>query len=35
MLAGLEGVSEGEIRIAGADVSKKPPKDRDIAMAGG
>jgi hypothetical protein len=32
MLAGLEEVSEGEIRIAGADVSKKPPKDRDIAM---
>ena len=32
MLAGLEDVSSGEIRIAGHDVSRKPPKDRDIAM---
>ncbi|MCW2522635.1 MAG: carbohydrate transporter ATP-binding protein family [Frankiales bacterium] len=32
MLAGLEDVNEGEIRIAGTDVSQKPPKDRDIAM---
>ena len=32
MLAGLEHVSEGEIRIDGQDVSKKQPKDRDIAM---
>jgi multiple sugar transport system ATP-binding protein len=32
MLAGLEGVSGGEIRIAGEDVSRKPAKDRDIAM---
>jgi multiple sugar transport system ATP-binding protein len=32
MLAGLEEVSAGEIRIAGHDVSHKPPKDRDIAM---
>ena len=32
MLAGLEEVSSGEIRIAGQDVSRKPPKDRDIAM---
>jgi multiple sugar transport system ATP-binding protein len=32
MLAGLEDVSSGEIRIAGQDVSRKPPKDRDIAM---
>ncbi|MEP6598681.1 MAG: sn-glycerol-3-phosphate ABC transporter ATP-binding protein UgpC [Actinomycetota bacterium] len=32
MLAGLEDVDEGEIRIAGVDVSQKPPKDRDIAM---
>jgi multiple sugar transport system ATP-binding protein len=32
MLAGLEDVSEGEIRISGKDVSNKPPKDRDIAM---
>ncbi len=32
MLAGLEDVNEGEIRIGGTDVSQKPPKDRDIAM---
>jgi len=32
MLAGLEDVSSGEIRIDGKDVSRKPPKDRDIAM---
>ncbi len=32
MLAGLEEVSSGEIRIDGVDVSHKPPKDRDIAM---
>jgi multiple sugar transport system ATP-binding protein len=32
MLAGLENVSSGEIRIDGEDVSRKPPKDRDIAM---
>ena len=32
MLAGLEEVSSGEIRIDGKDVSNKPPKDRDIAM---
>jgi multiple sugar transport system ATP-binding protein len=32
MLAGLESVSSGEIRVGGADVSRKPPKDRDIAM---
>jgi multiple sugar transport system ATP-binding protein len=32
MLAGLEPVSSGEIRIDGADVSHRPPKDRDIAM---
>ena len=32
MLAGLEPVSAGEIRINGEDVSKKQPKDRDIAM---
>jgi len=32
MLAGLEDVSDGEIRIGGVDVSRKPPKDRDIAM---
>lgn len=32
MLAGLEDIASGEIRIAGKDVSRKPPKDRDIAM---
>jgi multiple sugar transport system ATP-binding protein len=32
MLAGLEPTVAGEIRIDGADVSRKPPKDRDIAM---
>ena len=32
MLAGLESVSSGEIRIDGADVSQRAPKDRDIAM---
>jgi multiple sugar transport system ATP-binding protein len=32
MLAGLEDVTSGEIRINGTDVSSKPPKDRDIAM---
>ena len=32
MLAGLEPVSSGEIRIAGTDVSGRAPKDRDIAM---
>jgi multiple sugar transport system ATP-binding protein len=32
MLAGLEDVSEGEVRIGGEDVSDKAPKDRDIAM---
>jgi multiple sugar transport system ATP-binding protein len=32
MLAGLESVSAGEIRIDDVDVSHRPPKDRDIAM---
>ncbi|NDR58778.1 ABC transporter ATP-binding protein [Aliiruegeria sabulilitoris] len=32
MVAGLEGVSEGEIRIAGQRVNEKEPMDRDIAM---
>jgi multiple sugar transport system ATP-binding protein len=32
MLAGLEPVSKGEIDIGGVDVSKRAPKDRDIAM---
>ncbi len=32
MLAGLEQVSEGEIRIDGVDISDRAPKDRNIAM---
>jgi len=32
MLAGLEDIDTGEVRIGGKDVSNKPPKDRDIAM---
>jgi multiple sugar transport system ATP-binding protein len=32
MLAGLENVDEGRIRIGDRDVTDLPPKDRDIAM---
>src|SRR4030095_1620482 len=32
MIAGLEDISEGELRIAGEVVNKKAPRDRDIAM---
>ena len=32
MIAGLEDISEGELRIAGQVVNNKTPKDRDIAM---
>ena len=32
MLAGPEGVDEGEIRIDDQDVSDAAPKDRDVAM---
>ncbi len=32
MLAGLEEVTEGSIRIGDRDVTDVPPKDRDIAM---
>src|SRR5699024_3583610 len=32
MLAGLEEVNEGSIRIGDRDVTDVPPKDRDIAM---
>ncbi|AEA23303.1 ABC transporter ATP-binding protein [Pseudonocardia benzenivorans] len=32
MIAGLEDISEGELRIGGARVNEKAPKDRDIAM---
>ncbi len=32
MIAGLEDISEGELRIGGNIVNDKAPKDRDIAM---
>src|SRR5262249_54928510 len=32
MVAGLEEITEGEIRIGGRVVNDVPPKDRDIAM---
>jgi multiple sugar transport system ATP-binding protein len=32
MIAGLEDISDGELRIAGERVNEKAPKDRDIAM---
>ncbi len=32
MIAGLEDISSGTLIIDGEDVTKKPPKDRDIAM---
>jgi multiple sugar transport system ATP-binding protein len=32
MIAGLENVTDGEIRIAGDVINDKAPKDRDIAM---
>src|ERR687889_1087593 len=32
MIAGLEDISEGEMRIGDAVVNDKAPKDRDIAM---
>jgi multiple sugar transport system ATP-binding protein len=32
MIAGLEDISEGELRIGGDRVNEKAPKDRDIAM---
>jgi multiple sugar transport system ATP-binding protein len=32
MIAGLEDITEGELRIAGQVVNNKAPKDRDIAM---
>jgi multiple sugar transport system ATP-binding protein len=32
MIAGLEDISEGELRIDGQVVNQKAPKDRDIAM---
>ncbi len=32
MIAGLEAISSGELRIGGERVNEKAPKDRDIAM---
>ncbi len=32
MIAGLEDITSGTLVIDGKDVTKKPPKDRDIAM---
>src|SRR3979490_2797267 len=32
MIAGLEEISSGELRIGGDRVNEKAPKDRDIAM---
>lgn len=32
MISGFESCDDGVIRIGGADVSRKPPKDRDIGM---
>ena len=32
MIAGLEDITEGELRIGGQVVNQKAPKDRDIAM---
>jgi multiple sugar transport system ATP-binding protein len=32
MLAGLENITAGEIRIGGKTVNRMPPKERDIAM---
>jgi len=32
MIAGLEGITEGEVKIGGRVVNDEPPKDRDIAM---
>jgi multiple sugar transport system ATP-binding protein len=32
MLAGLEEIASGEIRIDDVDITDRPPKDRDVAM---
>jgi len=32
MIAGLEDISSGELRIGGERMNEKAPKDRDIAM---
>jgi multiple sugar transport system ATP-binding protein len=32
MVAGLEDITDGELRVDGAVVNDRPPKDRDVAM---
>jgi multiple sugar transport system ATP-binding protein len=32
MIAGLEDISQGEVKIDGEVVNERPPKDRDVAM---
>jgi len=32
MIAGLEPITEGEVRIGARSVNDLPPKDRDVAM---
>ena len=32
MIAGLEDISDGELRIDGQVANQKPPRDRDIGM---
>src|SRR6476469_593913 len=32
MIAGLEDITDGELRIGGQRVNERAPKDRDIAM---
>src|SRR5881296_3041082 len=32
MVAGLEDITEGEVRIGGRVVNEMPPRDRDVAM---
>jgi multiple sugar transport system ATP-binding protein len=32
MIAGLEDISKGEVKIGGDVVNERPPKDRDVAM---
>ncbi len=32
LVAGLEGLDEGTISLAGRDVTELPPRDRDVAM---
>src|SRR3954465_6440665 len=32
MVAGLEDITDGELRVGGMVVNDRPPKDRDVAM---